>query len=162
MIVRPTVPADIAALKRVLDVTGLFPSEMLADMVDSFLHAAECDEVWLTCEEARDAIGFCFAAPEKFTEGTWNMLAIAVHPDSQRKGAGAAIVKHLEGALRERGERILIADTAGTNEFAQTRQFYRRNGYTEEARIRDFWAVGNDKVVFWKAIGQLSDRAMTP
>lgn len=81
------------------------------------------------------------------------MLAIAVLPQCQGKGAGAAIVKHLEGVLRERGQRILIADTSGTKAFARTRQFYRKNGYTEEARIRDFWAAGNDKVVFWKSIG---------
>jgi N-acetylglutamate synthase-like GNAT family acetyltransferase len=121
-------------------------------MIGSFLHAEQCDEVWLTCEEAGDVIGFCYAAPEKLTEGTWNMLAIAVHPDSQGKGAGSAIVQYLEAALREGSQRILIADTSGTEEFAQTRTFYRKNGYMEEARIRDFWAVDNDKVVFWKSI----------
>jgi ribosomal protein S18 acetylase RimI-like enzyme len=63
-------------------------------------------------------------------------------------------VRHLEGELLARGQRLLIADTSGTPEFGQTREFYRKNGYTEEARIRDFWAAGNDKVVFWKRLSQ--------
>ncbi|MEO1249198.1 MAG: GNAT family N-acetyltransferase, partial [Pseudomonadota bacterium] len=31
-------------------------------------------------------------------------------------------------------------------------EFYRRCGYVEEARIRDFWSAGDDKIVFWKAL----------
>jgi ribosomal protein S18 acetylase RimI-like enzyme len=58
----------------------------------------------------------------------------------------------LEADLRAKGARILIADTSGSDEFTQTRAFYRKNGYSEEARIRDFWADGDDKVVFWKSL----------
>ena len=46
----------------------------------------------------------------------------------------------------------MIADTSGADEFAQTREFYRKNDYSEEARIRDFWAEGDDKVIFWKSL----------
>ncbi len=153
MNIKPTVPADIPALKTVLDGTGLFPSEMLPEMVAGFFSSDESRDVWLTCFVQGEAIGFCYAAPEKLTDGAWNMLAIAVHPLSQGKGAGIAIVKHLEATLRAHGQRILIADTSGLAEFEKTRKFYRKNGYFEEARIRDFWAAGNDKVVFWKSLG---------
>jgi ribosomal protein S18 acetylase RimI-like enzyme len=152
MTIRPTRSDDISALKAVLDGTGLFPSELLADMVSGFLSDGESHDIWLTCEMEGKAVGFCYAAPEELTDGTWNMLAIAVHPSSQGHGVGAAIVKQLEATLVDRGERVLIADMSGAQEFEQTRQFYRKNGYMEEARIRDFWAAGNDKIVFWKAL----------
>lgn len=152
MNIRPTKQEDITALKLVLDGTGLFPSEMLPDMVGGFLADPESDDVWLTCDNEGTAIGFCYAAPEQLAEGTWNMLAIAVLPSEQGGGCGGAIVRELEAVLRKRGERVLIADTSGTDDFAQTRDFYRKNGYTEEARIRDFWAAGEDKVVFWKSL----------
>lgn len=152
MKIRPTKFEDISALKLVLDGTELFPSEMLSDMVSGFLSEEASEDVWLTCEANGKAIGFCYAVPEAFTEGTWNMLAIAVLPEKQGSGAGGAIVKELESNLRENDHRVLIAETSGADEFAKTREFYRKNHYSEEARIRDFWTQGDDKVIFWKSL----------
>jgi ribosomal protein S18 acetylase RimI-like enzyme len=152
LIIRATTPADIPALKRVLDETGLFPSEMLPDMLSGFLSGKGREDVWLSCESEGHAIGFCYAVPEALADGTWNMLAVAVLPESQSKGAGAALVAALESHLVGLGHRVLIAETSGTSEFKQSRAFYRKNGYSEEARIRDFWAPGDDKVVFWKSL----------
>ena len=73
------------------------------------------------------AVGFCYAVPEELAEGAWNMLAIAVLPTEQGGGCGGSITKHLEAELKERGQRILIADTSGADDFAQTREFYRKN-----------------------------------
>ena len=150
---RPTQRDDIPALKGVLDRTDLFPSEMLPDMVAGFLANDDSEDVWLTCENEQQVIGFCYAVPEALTEGTWNMLAIAVLQTEQGKGAGGAIVAALESHLSASRNRVLIAETSGTDDFARTRNFYRKNGYTEEARIRDFWAMGDDKIVFWKPLG---------
>ena len=153
MIIRPTKEADIAALQAVVDATALFPSEMLPDMVGGFLTNPEDDDaLWFTCESDGRAVGFCFAKPEQLADGTWNMLAIAVDPAMQGHGCGRAIVEQLETDLAGEGARVLIADTSGTDAFAKTREFYRKCGYSEEARIRDFWAAGDDKVVFWKRL----------
>jgi hypothetical protein len=53
---------------------------------------------------------------------------------------------------REKGERVLIIETSGVPSFEPTRAFYRNHGYAEEARIREFYGPGDDKVVFWKAL----------
>jgi ribosomal protein S18 acetylase RimI-like enzyme len=152
MNIRPTNHDDLAALRAVLDGTGLFPSDMLSDMVSSFLSGDEGNDLWLTCDVDGRPVGFCYAVPEKFTDGTWNMLAIAVLPSLQGKGHGGALVDELEQTLRARDQRILIVDTSNADTFAATRDFYRRKGYAEEARIRDFWAAGDDKIVFWKSL----------
>jgi ribosomal protein S18 acetylase RimI-like enzyme len=150
--IRPAAADDVPALKRVADGTGLFPGELLPDMISGFLADPSGQDIWLTCEHNGTAIGFCYAVPEKLADGTWNMLALAVLPSSQRQGAGRAIVGQLEKRLRDAGYRLLIAETSGTAEFETARAFYRRCGYAEEARIRDFWAAGNDKIVYSKAL----------
>ncbi|WP_371397326.1 GNAT family N-acetyltransferase [Fretibacter rubidus] len=151
MNIRPTKTQDIPALQIVLEGTELFPPEMLEGMFEAS-QATDPQELFFTYEDNGTAIAFCYAAPEELTNGTWNMLAIAVLPSRQGDGVGAALAAHLEAALKSEGHRILIADTSGTEEFAQTRNFYKKNGYSEESRIRDFWDSGDDKVTFRKAL----------
>ena len=150
-LIKPTTAEDSADLKEVLDQTSLFPSDMLPDMLAPFL-AGETQAFWLTAHVEGKAVGFCYTVPESLTEGTWNMLALAVHPRLQGQRLGAALVKSAEQVLRQDGQRIVIVDTSGTDDFAQTRRFYSQNGYEEEARIRDFWAAGDDKIIFRKAL----------
>lgn len=152
MKIRPTTRQDIADLQIVLSETELFPADMLPDMIDGFLSQPETPDIWLTAEQHGRAVGFCYVVPEQLAEGAWNMLAIAVRPAQQGSGCGAALTAHVEQVLRETGQRILIADTSGTEEFAPTRAFYHQQGYSQEACIRDFWAEGDDKVVFWKSL----------
>lgn len=149
--IKPLAPQDMSGLAAVLDGTGLFPSQMLPDMVAPLLAGAS-DAFWLTCHHDGEAVGLCYTVPEELADRTWNMLALAVRPDLQCKGFGAALVKAAEQHLKEIGQRILIVETSGTPEFALTRGFYVRNGYEREAQIRDFWAAGDDKVIFRKAL----------
>ena len=141
---------DIPALQKVAEETELFPSEMLFRMVDPFLSGENEESQWLVCEVDESAIGFCYSAREQLTDGTWNMLAIAVLSSKQGVGVGAALASRLECVIRNVGARVLIADTSGTKKFERTREFYRKIGFAEEARIRDFWSEGDDKVTFWK------------
>ncbi|QBF31847.1 GNAT family N-acetyltransferase [Thalassococcus sp. S3] len=152
MKIRQTKSEDLPALKLVLDGTQLFPSEMLPDMIHGFLSDKDSKDIWLTCEKDGTPIGFTYTVPEQLTVGTWNMLSIAVLPSEQGSGVGGEIVKALEDQLRQLGHRILIVDTSGTDDFALTREFYRKNGYQQEACIRDFWDAGDDKIVFRKAL----------
>lgn len=147
--IRPTNHADLAAIASIAEQTGLFPAEALGDMIAGCLDGTK-DDIWLTAEHDGLPIGFAFCEAERFTNGSWNLLAIGISPERQSDGVGAALTQYLEEELRRSGHRILIVETIGTPEFARTRSFYVKNGYTEEARIREFWDVGADKVTYWK------------
>ena len=149
--IQPTTADDVPSLQSVVKETGLFPVEMLPDLIAPVL-SGDSDAVWLSGHLDGAAVGLCYLVPEELADGAWNMLALAVRPDFQGQGIGTALVQAAEQHLREKGQRILIVDTSGTEEFALTRRFYAQNGYDEEARIRDFWAAGDDKVVFRKAL----------
>lgn len=121
-------------------------------MCAPFLGGATNEDLWLTHLQDDVPVGFCYASAEELTDGTWNMRAIAVDPAQQGTGIGRALTTALESALKDRGGRILIVDTSGAEDFAPVRKFYATNGYTNEARIRDFWAAGDDKVIFRKTL----------
>jgi ribosomal protein S18 acetylase RimI-like enzyme len=148
--VRAAVAADIPALKDAIGSTGLFPPDMLDDMMAGYL--AGGDELWLVADREGSACAVAYCAPEKLTDGTWNMYLLAVHADDQGTGAGRALVQSAEERLAGRGVRILLVETSGLPEFERTRRFYERNGYVIEARIQDFYEDGNDKVVFRKVL----------
>ncbi|MEM7049044.1 MAG: N-acetyltransferase [Acidobacteriota bacterium] len=148
-LIRPADAQDIPQIKIIAEATELFPSEMLEPMMAGYLEGSKAD-LWFVTELAREVAGFGFCEPERMTSGTWNLLAIGVSPQRQSGGIGAAMLAYLEDRLRQRQARVLLVETMGTPELARTRAFYRRNGYVEEARIRDFYEAGGDKVVFWK------------
>jgi D-alanine-D-alanine ligase len=86
------------------------------------------------------------------TVGSYDLYWIAVDPARQGQGLGRLVMREVERLVHERGGRRLYADTSGSAQYAATRSFYERFGFTEEARLRDFYAVGDDKVVFGKAV----------
>ena len=148
--VRPPSAGDVPAMGGIVDASGLFPGDMLPDLIAPFLDG-DRDALWVVVEdEGGDVTGLAYAEAEAMTEGTWNMRAIGVDPSVQGQGAGRVLTHAIEVALREAGHRLLIVDTSGTDAFEGARAFYARLGYDAEARIRDFWADGDDKVTFRK------------
>ena len=153
--IRLTTPSDTNALLALAEATGLFESsqiEELSQMLNQhFSNAADNQDVWVTDDE-NEPVGVAYVAPERMTEGTWNLYLIAIHPDHQKQGRGTALVRHVEQMLTERGERLLLVETSGLDDFEYVRAFYRKIGYDEEARIRDFYKAGDDKIIFRKAL----------
>ena len=150
--IRPVQPADLPALKTVIGATDMFPPAMLDDMIAPFWDPENTADFWLTDVVRETPIAVAYCAPERMTEGTWNLYLIAVHPDHQSGGRGAALMARVEEMVAERGAHLLLVETSGLPEFERTRGFYDRLEYAREAVIRDFYAPGDDKVVFRKAI----------
>ena len=149
--IRPVTPNDMPALKAVIDANDLFPSDMLDDMMSDYFANHDSRDFWLTYEDEKP-VAIVYCAPERMTEGTWNLYLIAVHPDYQGKGYGSSLLRYIEQMLAARGERILLVETSSLASFEGTREFYRKCGYEQEARIREFYQAGEDKIVFRKSL----------
>ena len=149
--IRPVIPEDLLALKTVIERTELFPSDMLDAMIAGYFAGEDEAGFWLTYDDG-EPVAVAFCAPERMTQGAWNALLLAVRPDYQGKGLGAALMDKVEQTLARREERILLVETSGLAAFERTRNFYRKNGYEEEARIREFYSEGEDKIVFRKVL----------
>lgn len=152
--IRPTNKSDFNALIELATTSRLFKTdqtELLAEM----LRSPGEEEVWFTDEHEGVPVGVAYMAPEKMTHGTWNLYWIAVGPEHQRQGRGKAMLNHVEMWLKDKGQRILLVETAGVEGFDYVRKFYADNGFEAEARIRDFYEEGVDKVVFRKSLSSI-------
>lgn len=143
---------DLSDVKEIVETSGLFPSDMLDEMISGFLEDEDSGEIWLLAEVDSQCVGFAYCAPEMLTEGTYNLYAIATKDDVQGQGIGGKMLSHVEDHLKQLGHRILIVDTSGTDEFESSRLFYESCGYQKEAVIRDYWSEGDDKVTYWKRL----------
>ena len=92
-------------------------------------------------------VGYACFGPTPATDGTWDLYWLAVDPGVQRSGVGRALVRWVEGELTSRGGRLLVVETSSRADYERTRRFYARGGFTESARVRDFYAPADDRII---------------
>ena len=88
----------------------------------------------------------CFGATPG-TDGTFDLYWLAVDPVVQGRGIGRSLVRAVEEKLIGRGGRLLVVETSSRPDYESTRRFYARSGYTEAARVRDFYAPADDRIL---------------
>jgi ribosomal protein S18 acetylase RimI-like enzyme len=86
------------------------------------------------------------------TERTWYLYWIAVRPKLQARGIGTALLHHAEEDIRRRQGRLFLIETSSLPHYDLTRRFYLKHGYEQEAVLRDFYADGDNMVVFRKRL----------
>ncbi|MDY6898372.1 MAG: GNAT family N-acetyltransferase [Cyanobacteriota bacterium] len=153
--IRQAKPDDTDTIMNLAKVIGLFEGEELEELggmlAGYFEDSLGEGHDWVVCDDG-GVVGVAYFAPEQYAYGVYNMYFIAVHPKYQGKGYGSAIINHVEKTLAEKGERLLLVETSGLPNFEMTRKFYRKQGYEEEARIRDYYKAGDDKIIFRKVL----------
>lgn len=150
--IRKVIKEDLTGLKQVLDSSKLFPSEYLDDMISSYFNNSNNEEIWFTSIDNNIPIAIGYCVPEKLTDGTYNLYAIAVRKELQGQGIGKEMMNFIEVLLKQMNKRILIVETSSDSNYSLTRKFYENLSYKQEAVIRDFWKEGEDKVIYWKKL----------
>ena len=86
------------------------------------------------------------------TDRTWYLYWIAVSKRLQARGLGGTLLRRAEDDARRAGGRVLFIETSSLPHYELTRRFYLKNGYEQAAVLRDFYADGDDMVVFRKRL----------
>ena len=145
---RTATPEDGPAVVDLVVAAGMFTRQEASFLEDV---PREADGVTWLVEDAEDGAGLASVLlyrPEEAADRGYDLTMIAVRPDLQGAGRGAALVRHAEQDLRARGQRLLVVRTSGTGQYDRTRAFYRGLGYAEHTRVPDYWADGDDLVLF--------------
>ena len=69
----------------------------------------------------------------------------------EQYASGTALVREMEGRLAG-SARLIVVETAGRPDYRPTRAFYEARGYRRAAVIPDFYAPGDDQVVYVKTL----------
>lgn len=151
---RPYTAADGPAVVDLVVAAGMFDRDEAAFLTEGALEP-EPDGASCFVQDADDGNGLASVLlyrPEEASDRAYDLTMIAVRPDLQGGGRGAALMRHAEDDLRQRGQRMLVVRTSGTPQYDGTREFYRRLGYVEQCRVPDWWTDGDDLVLFTKRL----------
>ncbi|MEI8139428.1 MAG: GNAT family N-acetyltransferase [bacterium] len=96
--------------------------------------------------------GWICCGPTPCTKGTFDIYWIGVSANAQGRGFGRALLEHVEKHIRRAKGRAIIIETSGRPLYDSTRGFYLQTGYTESARIPNFYDEGDARVIYAKAL----------
>jgi ribosomal protein S18 acetylase RimI-like enzyme len=153
---RPTRPEDSAALLRIAGAEPLFSPEEAATvdelLTDYLTRADHHGYHFLTAEIDGQVVGFSCHGPTPMTTGTFDLYWICIDAGHKGQGLGKALLAKVEAEVRNSGGRMIVLDTSGRPDYAPTRAFYEHAGYTRTALIPEFYAPGDDLVVYTRML----------
>lgn len=156
LIIRPMTTKDKSAIMQMLRKLPQFkPDELIVaeEVLDSYVKAQEHSGYHVRVAEASSSItGYVCYGPAPLTEGTWDIYWLAVSSDEQRQGVGRALITSAEIDIKKAGGRLVLIETSSRAEYEGARRFYRSQGYELACRIANFYAPGDDKLIFQKTL----------
>jgi D-alanine-D-alanine ligase len=149
-------PEDREAVGRLVRATGFFSeeeAEIAVELVDERLAKGEASGYFfLFAEEEGRLAGYACFGPIPGSLHSYDLYWIAVEPNEQGRGLGRKLLDASEGIMARHGARRVYADTSSRPQYEPTRTFYLACGYLREAFLADFYAPGDGKVIFVKAL----------
>jgi GNAT superfamily N-acetyltransferase len=150
---------DSAAVRALVAGTGFFSAEevdVAVELVDETLSRGKASGYEFVFVEAAESggelLGYTCFGPIPATASSFDLYWIAVAPESQGSGIGRKLIGETERLARKQGAARMFVDTAGRAQYAPTRAFYERMGYRKAAVLDDFFAPGDAKVIYAKAL----------
>ena len=161
MKIRPVEARDRERIHQILVATNRFTEEEVRvadELVESAVeHPAKGDYIVHVLEDPdsgphKQVQGYVCYGPTPMTEGVFDLYWIAVDPRQQGVGFGQLLLRFVENEVRRQRGRMLLIETSSKESYGPTMRFYERSGYDEISRIKDFYRMEDDKVVFCKKL----------
>jgi len=95
-------------------------------------------------------VGYVCYGATPGTDRVYDLYWIAMHPRYQGEGGGSQLLDEVERRLRQRETRLLVVETSSRDDYGSTRHFYETRGYRAAARLADYYAPGDDRVIYTK------------
>lgn len=153
-------PIDIETVRRIVASTHFFYAheidvaiELVQDSIEKGVEASGYHLIFADpITEPGRAIAYACFGPIACTVGSWDLYWIAAHNRYRGMGLGKLLLRAAEARIAAlKGRRIYI-ETSSRPLYESTRAFYLACGYELEARLRDFYGPGDDKLIYSRAV----------
>jgi ribosomal protein S18 acetylase RimI-like enzyme len=125
-------------------------------------HGEASGYVFLIYREGEEVLGFACFGPHPLTEGTFDLYWICTAREARGRGIGRVLLARVEAEVHVRGGRLLVIETSSTPDYAPARRFYDSCGYRYESEVHDFYAPGDDLILYAKPLVPRGDTEKRP
>ena len=148
---------DLDGVEQILRVWGQFrPAEIAVarELVIDRLEKGQRSEYRFIFAERNDKhmVGFACYGPIAVTVSSFDLYWIAVEKEAVGTGIGTKIMEELLRLVSSEGGTKIFAETSSVPSYAQARSFYHRHGFEQICTVPDFYAPGDDKLVFGRSL----------
>jgi ribosomal protein S18 acetylase RimI-like enzyme len=157
-VIRPLVASDRARVEAMTRAVGVFRENEIPVALEVFdgatgANGRRLDPDYRSAGVERDGrlVAWACWGPTPGTAATFDLYWIVVDPACQGQGLGTLLLGEMERRIAG-AARVVVIVTSGRRDYAGTRAFYLRHGYSIRGTIEDYYAPGDDQVIFAKRL----------
>lgn len=149
-------PSDAGRVRSLVQSTGVFLDaevDVAVELVDERLAKGPASGYYFVFAEQYDRlVGYTCYGPIACTQASFDLYWIAVEKSCQGHGLGRDLLRESERLIRAQGGTRVYIETSSRAQYTPTRMFYERCGYHCETMLADFYAPGDAKVIYLRAL----------
>jgi ribosomal protein S18 acetylase RimI-like enzyme len=149
-------PSDIEAIADIVESSGFFSDEEIEIAIE--LAEEKIDQTdassyrFLFAEDGNRVLGYTCYGLIPATAFSYDIYWIVISQDLRGEGLGKLLMTETERLIGLCGGRQIYAETSSRDQYKATHKFYEACGYKKEAFLKDFYADGDSKIIYAKAL----------
>jgi ribosomal protein S18 acetylase RimI-like enzyme len=143
---------DIIAVQKLVESSGFFYNfeiPIAVELVEKALNDNK-DYKFIFADVEGKTIAYTCYGESSGSVGAYDLYWIVTDNCVRNLGIGTMLINKTHERIQNEGGRFIIAETSSLDKYLPTRNFYEKNGYIKEATIKDYYTIGDDKVVYIK------------
>jgi ribosomal protein S18 acetylase RimI-like enzyme len=145
---------DVEAIHVMVAASGVFSSEEIDVAVelaeDALANKESSGYHFMLADRGGQLLGYTCFGRIPLTAERYDLYWIVVDGNAQQQGIASGLMRETEAAIRALHGRAIYAETSSRAVYAPAQAFYRRQGFTLAGQLKDFYADGDDKMIFAK------------
>lgn len=151
-------PSDVGLIQQMTADSGFFRPEEVAvavELAEEYLAKGEASGYrFIFARQGEATLGYACYGPIAGTLSSWDLYWIVMQKPLRGQGLGSGLLALVEQRVQSAGGERLYVDTSSQTRYRPTRRFYQSRGYAPQAVLADFYAPGDDKVIYLKRLSR--------
>jgi len=148
--------ADPHAISRIVRSSGFFSTEEIAlarELAEEKLDQGNASSYqFLFAEDKQIVHGYTCFGLIPATSGSYDLYWIAVDDQFRSQGLGKELMQKTQHIILAAGGRLIYVETSSRDQYKTTHSFYESCGYQKVAFLKDFYALGDSKIIYSKIL----------